>query len=598
MSANRLSGDNNPIFIFHPTVVGILTKDLVNKINNSWKAFAQLETSKHLAVDLKEHFNELKQMIGDINTASSKDQCAESLETLYEKIKSMAQQHQFIVKEEVEALSRMGAQSAITNVVIDLFEGITELKSQLLIKTQEASSVEKEEKPVISSSAITVSCDEKESIRLFQLAANQKRYAQARTNYKLGEMYENGYGVHHDDEKAVRFYRLAIDQGYAPAMYEMARWCEYGGHGVSRDDKEAIRLFNLAIQDFPYREAKYSEKNNYTDAGYWNSIDSPWYHLGEICANNKHYLIEQVCLKYKNYSPTNSPYRPYVLAALHAAFDGGKMNRLKKVFTHRGSDEFTYHAAIVLKESKMKKAFISLAKNKPKKIAALFDKSQDSWVEMQQLLTPEVAVKVYESTQAIAAKKLSLIEKVTPLYSAISEMVLKYLTGESFTSHEAFLIKKLISDRKLKNQLKPFFTHKKFTQKDLATRLGLDYSDSFYEKDMKQIQSYFFSEPVSKLRFKQGELLKSIYNQMKNVYDKIKKLTDPHQISDLLCILSNNLAEVQLQLASDIEDRSNKDINEWLTKIFSLQIHIDDAIEYIRKHPSQEEERTTRLSIK
>ena len=144
MSITR-SNENNPMFVFHPTIASTFTKDLVNQLNTSWHAFMQLETSKHLAADLKEHFNELNHIIDDINTTSNQDQCAKSLEALFNKIKSMANQHQFILTEELDSLTRIGAQNVITNLVINLFENITELQ-RLLNKHPEIPHDEKEEK--------------------------------------------------------------------------------------------------------------------------------------------------------------------------------------------------------------------------------------------------------------------------------------------------------------------------------------------------------------------------------------------------------------------------------------------------------------------
>lgn len=146
MSTARSNEDNKPMFVFHPDVADSLTEDLVNKINTSWNAFATLETSKHLAVDLKQHFNELQDIIAKINSASSKDQCAESLQALFDKIKKMAEQYLFILKHGLDTIIRNDAQGVVTNIVTDLILSITELKSQLLKIHQETPRVEKEEK--------------------------------------------------------------------------------------------------------------------------------------------------------------------------------------------------------------------------------------------------------------------------------------------------------------------------------------------------------------------------------------------------------------------------------------------------------------------
>jgi TPR repeat protein len=57
-------------------------------------------------------------------------------------------------------------------------------------------------------------------------------------------MYANG-GVPQDDAEAVRWYRLAADQGFANAQYELGiKYDE--GQGVPQDDVQAHMWFNLA----------------------------------------------------------------------------------------------------------------------------------------------------------------------------------------------------------------------------------------------------------------------------------------------------------------------------------------------------------------
>ena len=40
----------------------------------------------------------------------------------------------------------------------------------------------------------------------------------AEAQYNLGVMYRNGQGVPHDDAEAVKWYRLAAEQGYASSI--------------------------------------------------------------------------------------------------------------------------------------------------------------------------------------------------------------------------------------------------------------------------------------------------------------------------------------------------------------------------------------------
>jgi TPR repeat protein len=63
--------------------------------------------------------------------------------------------------------------------------------------------------------------------------------------YSLGVMYANGEGVPEDDAEAVRWYRMAADQGHAKAQYNLGLM--YGtGEGVSEDDAEAVKWYRLA----------------------------------------------------------------------------------------------------------------------------------------------------------------------------------------------------------------------------------------------------------------------------------------------------------------------------------------------------------------
>jgi len=58
-------------------------------------------------------------------------------------------------------------------------------------------------------------------------------------------MYTNGDGVPEDDAEAVRWYRLAAEQGYANAQNNLgARYAS--GEGVPEDDVLAYLWYNLA----------------------------------------------------------------------------------------------------------------------------------------------------------------------------------------------------------------------------------------------------------------------------------------------------------------------------------------------------------------
>ncbi len=63
-------------------------------------------------------------------------------------------------------------------------------------------------------------------------------------------MYENGQGVVQDDKQAIKWARLAAEQGHAKAQTNLG-WMYYKGKGVSQDDKEAFKWFQLAAEQDP-----------------------------------------------------------------------------------------------------------------------------------------------------------------------------------------------------------------------------------------------------------------------------------------------------------------------------------------------------------
>ncbi|WP_400146315.1 tetratricopeptide repeat protein [Candidatus Methanarcanum hacksteinii] len=63
--------------------------------------------------------------------------------------------------------------------------------------------------------------------------------------YNLGRIYESGYGVKTSHEEAVKWYRLAANQGHACAQYRLGTMYEYG-RGVEQSYEEAIKWYKLA----------------------------------------------------------------------------------------------------------------------------------------------------------------------------------------------------------------------------------------------------------------------------------------------------------------------------------------------------------------
>jgi hypothetical protein len=81
-----------------------------------------------------------------------------------------------------------------------------------------------------------------EAVKWFRLAAEQ---GNADGQFELGLAYDEGYGVTQCDTEAVRWYRLAADQGQSSAQCNLGMMYDTG-RGVAQSDKEAVRWFRLA----------------------------------------------------------------------------------------------------------------------------------------------------------------------------------------------------------------------------------------------------------------------------------------------------------------------------------------------------------------
>jgi TPR repeat protein len=69
----------------------------------------------------------------------------------------------------------------------------------------------------------------------------------AESQYGLGMMYGNGFGVAMDDALAIKWYGMAAEQGHADALCNLAVMHQ-NGWGVPLNEEEAIRLFTLAAE--------------------------------------------------------------------------------------------------------------------------------------------------------------------------------------------------------------------------------------------------------------------------------------------------------------------------------------------------------------
>ena len=62
-----------------------------------------------------------------------------------------------------------------------------------------------------------------------------------------GSCYANGQGVAQDDAEALRWFRLAAEQGFAAAQFNLG-FMYANGRGVAQDDAEALRWYHLAAE--------------------------------------------------------------------------------------------------------------------------------------------------------------------------------------------------------------------------------------------------------------------------------------------------------------------------------------------------------------
>ena len=83
--------------------------------------------------------------------------------------------------------------------------------------------------------------DYAEAMKWWRLAADQ---GVADAQYKLGKMYRNGEGVPQDYAEAVKWWRLAADQGVADAQSDLGVMYS-NGQGVLQDNAVAHMWYNI-----------------------------------------------------------------------------------------------------------------------------------------------------------------------------------------------------------------------------------------------------------------------------------------------------------------------------------------------------------------
>ncbi len=67
----------------------------------------------------------------------------------------------------------------------------------------------------------------------------------AGSQFGMGLLYANGFGVPLDDDQALKWYRLAADQNHADAQCNLAVM-HANGWGVPQSDEEAFKWYSLA----------------------------------------------------------------------------------------------------------------------------------------------------------------------------------------------------------------------------------------------------------------------------------------------------------------------------------------------------------------
>lgn len=88
------------------------------------------------------------------------------------------------------------------------------------------------------------SADYETALAKWQLPAES---GDANSQFGLGQMYGNGFGVMMDDDQALKWYGLASQQGHAQAQCNLAVMYQ-NGWGVEQSDSEAARLFISAAE--------------------------------------------------------------------------------------------------------------------------------------------------------------------------------------------------------------------------------------------------------------------------------------------------------------------------------------------------------------
>jgi TPR repeat protein len=82
-------------------------------------------------------------------------------------------------------------------------------------------------------------------LKLYRGLAERENNAQAQ--HTIGLMYENGYGVTRDYAEAMKWFRMAAEQGYTRAQSQIGLMYEKA-EGLTQDYAEALKWFRMAAE--------------------------------------------------------------------------------------------------------------------------------------------------------------------------------------------------------------------------------------------------------------------------------------------------------------------------------------------------------------
>ncbi|MCF7920574.1 MAG: HNH endonuclease [Candidatus Cloacimonetes bacterium] len=157
------------------------------------------------------------------------------------KLNSTQDNHQ---KEEDKRQNRHNETKKLCKKVEEEEKGHQEAAKQNKISTVQRNKIEQYKLGRKYHFGIGVKQDYKVAVKWYKLAAEQG-YVSAQFN--LGYAYYSGVGVLQDYEKAAKWFRSAAEQGYVQAQHYLG-WCCYNGNGVIQDIKEAVKWYKLAAE--------------------------------------------------------------------------------------------------------------------------------------------------------------------------------------------------------------------------------------------------------------------------------------------------------------------------------------------------------------